>query len=384
MRIIVSIAALLLIGVTFLDAFETILLPRRVNRRFRYSRFYYRGAWFFWRRLSDRLIHGRWRETTLSIFGPFSMLGLFVSWVLSLVLGFAILHWSVASSVATNEHVPPTHGFASCLYLSGTTFFTLGLGDIIPLGPWSRTLMVVESGLGFGFLAIIISYLPVLYQAFSKRELTISLMDARAGSPPCGGEFLVRLARGGRISGADEILREWEQWCAELLESHLSFPVLAYYRSQHANQSWLAALATMLDTCALLLTSFPAGDPYQEQLTFAMARHAAVDIALIFAVRPAKPPEDRLSLEARNRLHALFRRAGLQPNDSPEAAARIAELRAVYEPFLVALAAHFALVLPPMFPPEPSADNWQRSAWMPRTPGIGSLPAGKSEGSHFD
>ncbi len=381
MRAFVFVVGLLLIFITLLDAFETILLPRRINRRFRYSRFYYRGAWSLWRRLAVTMCKDKWRETMLSVFGPLSMLGLFCSWVISLIVGFAMLYWPATSAT--------THGadgmtFETYLYLSGTTFFTLGLGDVIPHGRTPRMLAVVEAGLGFGFLAIIISYLPVLYQAFSRRELTISLMDARAGSPPAGGEFLSRLARGGRIGAADEMLRDWEQWSAELLESHLSFPVLAYYRSQHANQSWLAALTTMLDTCALMLTSFPSNDPYQVQLTFAMSRHAAVDIALIFAVRPSQPVNDRLPPQARATLHDQFRAAGLQPNDSPEGANRLAELRAVYEPFLAALAAHFMLVLPPILAPDASADNWQRSAWMPRAPGIGSLPAGKTGGDHFD
>src|SRR5262249_8204919 len=162
------------------------------------------------------------------------------------------------------------------LYLSGTTFFTLGLGDVTPGAPLGRTLTVVESGLGFFFLAVVVGYLPVLYQAFSGRETTISLLDARAGSPPSAGECLLRLARSGNLAAIDAVLVGWERWAAELLESHLSFPVLSYYRSQHDNQSWLAALASILDTCAILMVEIKNANLYQAQLTFAMARHAAV------------------------------------------------------------------------------------------------------------
>lgn len=383
MRTPAVIAALLLILVTLLDAFETILLPRRVNHRFRYSRYYDRGVWLLWRRLATAVPQGRWREATLGTFGPLSMLGLFLSWIASLVLGFAALHWSIATRLSGSGHAGAPGGFPAYLYFSGTTFFTLGLGDVSPLGRLPRVLTVAESGLGFGFLAVIISYLPVLYQAFSRREVTISLMDARAGSPPAAGELLVRLARAGRMDAGESMLRQWEQWCAELLESHISFPVLAYYRSQHGNQSWLTALATMLDTCALLLTSFPAGDSYQAQLTFAMARHAAVDMCLIFAVPPRAPAGERLPPAPRSLLHEALRIAGVKANESPEADARLNELRGMYEPFLAALADHLMLPLPPMIAAEPSADNWQRSAWQRRTPGIGSLPAGKSDGDHF-
>jgi len=381
---IALIAGLSLLLMTLLDGFETILLPRRINRRFRYSRLYYRGAWRLWRRLAHIGQPSRLRESMLSVFGPLSMLGLFLSWVASLILGFAIVHWAIGSEVADSAHLHLGSRFATDLYLSGTTFFTLGLGDVVPLGAWPRALTVAESGLGFGFLAIIISYLPVLYQAFSKREVTISLMDARAGSPPGGGEFLARLAHAGQMESANAILREWEQWCAELLESYLSFPVLAYYRSQHANQSWIASLTTMLDACALMLTTLPSRDSHQVQLTFAMARHSAVDIALIFNVRPKPAAADRLSDDALRQLHDLVRKTGAQPDDSPEAAKRLTELRGVYEPFVVALASHFMLVLPPPVPAEPSADNWQRSAWMARVPGIGRLPLGRTGGDHFD
>ena len=377
MHTLVLPAGPLLILATLVDGFETILVPRRINRRFRYSRLYYRGTWAVWRRLASALPAGRWREAALGAFGPLSMLGLFGSWITSLIVGFAALHWALASDPPHG----PTSGLATDLYFSGTTFFTLGLGDVTPVSGPSRALTVVESGLGFGGLAAIIGYLPVLYQAFSRREVTISLMDARAGSPPAGGEALVRLARDGRADAVDAMLREWEQWAAELLESHISFPVLAFYRSQHANQSWLAALATMLDACALLLSDFPppGGSSHQAQLTFAMTRHAAVDLALIFGVTPRPPAVDRLPADARASLHAALGRAE-HPTDG-----RLAEIRGLYEPFLDALADRFLLALPPVARGGSEADNWQRSASMPRTPGIGRLPAAaRVTGSHFD
>jgi hypothetical protein len=268
------------------------------------------------------------------------------------------------------------------LYFSGTTYFTLGLGDVVPRPGWPRFLTVMESGVGFGFLAIIISYLPVLYQAFSRREVTISLMDGRAGSPPTGGEFLRRSKRGGQPYPENAILQEWERWCAELLESHLSFPVLGYYRSQHGNQSWLAALTAMLDACALLLTVLPAEQTQQAQLTFAMARHAAVDITLIFALRPPDPK--RVPARAvQAQFKTMLEKIGRQPEEFPGLESRFAELRALYEPFVDSLAHHFVLTLPPVAPTIHIDDNWQRSAWMSITPGIGAL-SGRSGADHFD
>jgi hypothetical protein len=379
MHVFALVAAAALILATLTDGFETILLPRRINRRFRYSRLYYRGAWCLWRRAASALPAGRYRETTLGVFGPLSMLGLFVSWITGLVLAFGLLHWSLAPDSLHGT----TAGLPTDLYFSGTTFFTLGLGDVVPTAGAARALTVVEAGVGFGFLAVIIGYLPVLYQAFSRREVTISLMDARAGSPPTGGEALVRLAEHGRGDAIDAMLREWEQWAAELLESHISFPVLAFYRSQHANQSWLAALATMLDACALLLTTahpVAEGSSHQAQLTFAMARHAVVDLALVFGVQPHPPADDRLSADARRAVLAALGRTDVAPGADD----RLTEIRGMYEPFLAALADHFLLALPPVASGGSTADNWQRSAYMPRTPGIGSLPVGRGGGDHFD
>jgi hypothetical protein len=369
------IFGLLLVLITLLDGFETILVPRRINHRLRFSRFYYRSAWAVWRHIGKALRPGKFREALLGVFGPLSLLGLFGSWMLSLVIGFALLQWSTIPSAGPHS-ATMENNFRDCLYFSGSTCFTLGLGDVQPRPGIERFYAVAECGVGFGFLAIIISYLPVLYQAFSRRESIISLLDARAGSPPSGGEFLMRLAQNGRVAAPDDILREWERWCAELLESHISFPLLAYYRSQHSNQSWLATLTTMLDASALLLRTLPAGDSYQAQLTFAMARHAAVDICLIFGIRPCEPASDRLPTDAKARLHAVIAPSLPDPATDPATAIepRLAELRSMYEPFLQAMSDRFLLTLPPVVGVR-TADNWQRSAWMPKTPGIGSLPA---------
>jgi hypothetical protein len=312
------------------------------------------------------------------MFGPLSLLGLFAMWMLGLIVGFGLLHWSLGTVLQ-----PASNGtsLATYLYLSGTTFFTLGYGDLTPEHTFGRWLAVVEAGLGFGVLAVTISYLPVLYQAFSRREVTISLLDARAGSPPSAGAMLMRMARAGSLAKMESFLREWEQWAAELLESHLSFPVLSYYRSQHDNQSWLAALTTMLDTCALLLAEVK-GNTYQAQLTFAIARHAAVDLCLVLKTTPKAPGTDRLPASEREKLRDLLRGAGVELLDDVSGK-KLTELRGLYEPFVNSLSDRFLLGLPGIIPEEGAADNWQRSAWMRRTPGIGSLPMVQGDEEHF-
>ncbi len=379
MRIIAALAGITIIVLVLVDGFESIIQARHVTRRYRYTRLFYVMNWSLWRRLAMHIPAGPHRDDQLGRFGPVSLLGLFASWMAALIFGFALLNWSL-STVLPPSGPPP--GFATYLYTSGVAFFTLGYSDIVPNAPAGRVLTVIEAGVGFGFLAIVISYLPVLYQAFSRREVTISLLDARAGSPPSAMQFLTRLGT-GNFEAVDRILAEWERWSAELLESLISYPVLAYYRSQHDNQSWLAALTAILDTCAILIVQVKNDHLYQAQLTFAMARHAAVDAALVLRVRPRAPDPDRLPPEQLQKLQDLLRQAGIGLADGPEVGPTLAQVRAMYEPFVCALAERFLLKLPPIVPEVDSADNWQRSAWMPRAPGIGSLPRATTRGDHF-
>jgi hypothetical protein len=236
--------------------------------------------------------------------------------------------------------------------------------------------------MGFGFLAVVISYLPVLYQAISRREITISLLDARAGSPPTAGELLRRFGDAQGSAGVGQLLTEWEHWAAELLESHLSFPVLSYYRSQHDNQSWLAALTTILDTTALLIAGLRSSQSHHARLTFAMARHAAVDLGLVFQTPPRSPQPDRLTDADFAKLRESVRAAGLEMLDNPAAAQALADLRSLYEPFVNALAAYFQFAVPAFQPVSPTVDNWQTSPWARRSPGLSGLPAGGADDEH--
>ncbi len=376
------IPAIAIIVIVLIDAFEVVLLPRRVRHGFRLAKQFYQVSWLAGRTAARLLPPGRWRTGFLSTFGPLSLFFLIVAWALGLIVGFALLHWSLGASLHAE---PPTAKitFWTYFYFSSTTFFTLGYGDLVPTGPLSRLLSVAESGTGYIFLAVVISYLPVLYQAFSRRETTIALMDARAGSPPCAGEFLRRLAVGKPPGGAGPFLAEWERWSADLLESHISFPVLSYYRSQHENQSWVATLTTILDASAVLITCVDGPDTYQARLTFAMARHAAVDLALVFQSHP-QPPLDRLPKADFSRLLLRLHEAGMKARNCATALAALTELRALYEPVVNALAARFLLSLPPFQLDTPPVNNWQTSPWMARSPALGDLPSAGKGDDHFD
>ena len=358
MKAIFTVSSILLILAILLDAFEVVVLPRRVTRRIRFARVFYRATWIPSAALARRISSSNRRETYLGFFGPLSLILLLSVWAVGLIIGFAALHWSLETPI---KGAAAPLSFGEYAYLSGTTFFTLGYGDLTPSGSLGHGLAVLESGVGFGFLALIIGYLPVIYQAFSRREASISLLDARAGSPPSAAELLRR--HGQNTEELDRLLHDWERWAADLMESHLSYPVLCYYRSQHNNQSWLTALTAVLDASALVMVGMEGTPKRQAQLTFAMARHAVVDLAQIFNTAPREPSPDRLPSSELNRLRAILSAADVRLADGLDAEQRLAELRKMYEPFVWALADFLFIQLPLWVPADKSFDNWQTSRW---------------------
>ncbi|MGQ0702197.1 MAG: potassium channel family protein [Gemmatimonadales bacterium] len=360
-----------LLAIILWDAFETIVLPRRVHRRFRLTRLFYRATWHPWRAIA-KLLPRRPQDAFLSFFGPLSLLLLLAIWAMGIVFAFGMLHWAAGSAL-----VGAAPGLATDVYLSGTTFFTLGLGDVAPVSPFSKALVVLEAGTGFAFLALVIGYFPVLYQAFSRREMAITLLDARAGSPPTAGELLRRYRWDTSGEALAHLLRDWERWAADLLESHLSYPAIAYFRSQHYNQSWLGALTTILDASAFVMVAMEERHGRQARLTFAMARHAAVDLAQVFHT-PPKGPAERLGEAEVARLLAGLSDSGLPLREDVRTSRvvhRLEELRRMYEPYVTALAWHLAMNLPPWVRDDDRPDNWQTSAWE-RPPGPPGLPPG--------
>jgi hypothetical protein len=338
------------------DAFEVMLLPRRVQRRWRFVRLYFKATWWVWSVFARRRAVGAPRERLLSIYGPLSMAVLFGIWSSVLIFAFGLIQWS-AQTMGSQE----ASDFGDQLYLSGVTFFTLGYGDVVPHTNAARIVSVLEAGSGFGLIAVVIGYLPVLYQLFARREAHVLQLDARAGSPPTAMTMLKRHAESGGLDDLDEVLRTWEIWGADLLESHLSYPMLAYYRSQHDDQSWLGALVAIMDVCTLVLIGVEEVRPLQARMTFAMARHVVIEIARSLGVPTNQSTEgSRLSHEEFEKLMACFAEADLSWNGGPEAELTLAAIRATYEPVCAALGQFLLIPLPGWIPSDNTPDHWDR------------------------
>jgi len=375
--IIEVVCGLVIIWVVLLDAFETVVLPRRVLRNFKLTAYFYRRTWIPWSRVASHIRKTSRQQNFLGYFGPLSLILLLGFWATGLIFGFALIQHGIGGhEQLSGERLT----FGKIVYHSGETFFTLGYGDIVPTSGAARTLSVIEAGMGFAFLGVVIGYIPVVYSSFSRREIQISMLDARAGSPPSAAELLIRLAGRSEDPGVeqkvlDEVLREWERWAAELLESQISYPVLSFFRSQHSNQSWLAALTTMLDVTSLVLAGIDGVHPGQAKLTFAMARHAAVDLAQVVNAKHDPTAPNRLPDQEYESLRQALATAGLRLRTDEDGRDKLAKLRSMYEPYAHSAARNLMLTLPPWRHPDRIRDNWQTGPWdrLIQAQGLGTL-----------
>jgi hypothetical protein len=360
-----AIFGFVVICVVLLDAFETVVLPRRVTRHFRLTAWFYRRTWIPWKEIAGRIRTPSRQQSFLGYFGPLSLIMLLAFWAGTLIMGFALVQYGIGEHEQLS-HEPIT--FGRIVYHSGQTFFTLGYGDILPTSTLARALSVVEAGMGFAFLGVVIGYLPVVYGSFSRREIQISMLDARAGSPPTAKELLVRLAGTSEDPAIeqtvlDEVLRDWERWAGELLESGISYPVLSFFRSQHSNQSWLGALMTMLDVTSLVITGIEGIHSGQARLTFAIARHAAVDLAQVVNARYDPEAPERLTDADFETLRVTLAAAGLKLRGGDDARQKLTRLRSMYEPYIHSTAKNLMVALPPWQHPAKTRDNWQAGPW---------------------
>jgi hypothetical protein len=363
--IVTAIVGAAIIWVVLLDAFETVVLPRRVLRNFKLTAYFYRRTWIPWRRIARHIKTPSRQQNFLGYFGPLSLILLLGFWAAGLIFGFSLIQYGIGGHEQLNQE-PLT--FGRIIYHSGETFFTLGYGDIVPTSGAARALSVFEAGMGFAFLGVVIGYIPVVYSSFSRREIQISMLDARAGSPPSAAELLIRLAGRTEDPGMDqkvfdEVLRDWERWSAELLESQISYPVLSFFRSQHSNQSWLGALTAILDVSSLVLTGIEGVNPGQAKLTFAMARHAAVDLAQVVNARYDPQAPDRLPEAEFESLRDALASAGLRLRTDEWGRDKLKKLRSMYEPYLHSTARNLMLTLPLWKHAEKTRDNWQAGPW---------------------
>ncbi|HEY2771262.1 MAG TPA: hypothetical protein VGI87_11865 [Solirubrobacteraceae bacterium] len=356
MHLLVALLSLALLALMLAEFFVVFLLPRRVKRDPAIARALLRSLWVPWRAVGRRLPRTL-ADTTLGVFGPFGLLAILAMLSVGVIVAFSGLQWGTSAHFDNHHH----GNVGNDLYLSAATFFSASVA-FTPVNGLGRTMQVIEAATGFGFLAIAIGYMPALFQAFSRRETAVSRLDPRAGSPPSAGALLEHSGLRGGWSELDDYLREWETWTAELMETHLSYPILGWFRSQHVNQNWLAALTTVVDACAYCIAYGPEDAVEASELTFRVGRHALADLAYAFSPRRLRrdPTLDRprLTAESLATLRERLEGSGLHVDERPESRHRLEELRQGYEPYAIAISRQLALDLPDWLGSEETRENW--------------------------
>lgn len=355
--IIFSILGILIVLTILWDAFETVILPRRVSRRIRLARMFYRTLWRLWKKGKKLFKSASSNKDYLGYFGPLSLILLLEFWTISLIIGFALINFGLQDLQSNYKE----NNFITYFLSSGETFFPVGLIDGIPKQPLARFLSIIEAGTGLALLALVIGYLPVLYQGFSRREVNINLLDSHAGSPPNAMYLFEQHSDGNIIDELMPQLEGWEIWCAELLETHISYPVLVYYRSQHDNQSWIATLLMILDASAVILVSKNKTLHNYARSTFAIARHAAVDLTQTFFLTPHPPAQDRLPKEDFQKLRESLKKSGLPLKEDREAEQKLNYLRKLYEPLVYSLSEYFLMPITPFIAKTEVEETWRRT-----------------------
>jgi Ion channel len=208
------------------------------------------------------------------------------------------------------------------------SLLTFGFGDLVPTGGLARVAVIVEGATGLGLFALVITFLFALFGEFQRREVLVITLSARAGAPPSGLALLQTYANDGMVERLADVFADWEVWSAQVLDSHLSYPILAWFRSTHDNQSWLSALGAVLDAATFVLTTIEDVPRGPARLMRQGGVHLVTDLGQYFRVEAAQDPyvEEAEFAAARGHLRA----AGYHLGDQQTAWNAFSRLRTEY------------------------------------------------------
>jgi len=279
LEVLELILGIVVVAYVLNDVFQSVVVPRPTPARYRITRWVVRPGWRAWRWMGLRTSSSGERERMLGMFAPLVVVVLLVLWLSGLALGFGFIFFALRGQLH-----PVVQDFPTALYFAGTSVLTIGFGDFVATSGLGRVLALVAGGTGLGTIALAISFLFSLYASFQRREIQIVTLDARAGAPPSGVTLLETMAKLGMIDDLPRFFGDWEKWAAEVLDSHLAYPVLAYFRSSHDNESWVSALGAVLDATTLLLTTVVDGPRGPAKLMFAVGTHLVEDLGRYFRI----------------------------------------------------------------------------------------------------
>lgn len=334
MQWVEAAAGLVLVWAALNDVFASVVVPRPRPGRYRPSAFLIRTTWRVWRAAVDRA--GERAEPRLGVYAPLVLVTVVALWIAMLIAGFGLLFHAAADQLR-----PPPTDLATAAYFAAIALLTVGFGDVVPIGAVARTLAIAAAVTGLAVVALTITYLFSLYGSLERRELLVTTLDERAGAPPSGVRLLEESSQAGLLDDLPRLFERWEEWAAHLLDTHQAHPVLAYFRSSHDRESWVAALGALLDAATLVVTTLEAGPRGPAQAMRGIGTHAVEDLARVFGLTAERDcGVERAEFDdAYARLSAAGHR--LRPADAAWEA--FVSSRADYAAALNALARHFAV-----------------------------------------
>jgi hypothetical protein len=329
----------LILAVAFYDVFQSVVLPRPSIGKLRVAPWILRPLWASWRWLGTRESRIERRENWLGTFGPVGLIALLGFWSLSIILGYALIIDGIPDQIQ-----PPPADFWASLFFSASTMLPLSYGDILPMEPLARVVVLAESATGLALIALVISLLFSLYGSFQRREELVVTLDALAGAPPAGLQILETVASHRMPDELRITFDDWRRWSAAVLESHLAYPILVYFRSSHDNEAWLNSFGAVMDAATLVLSTVISEDATEghARLMFKVGNHLVEDLAWYFRFKNAGVPiVERAEFDdARERLV----KAGFHCRESDVAWTEFAALRSKYASPLNLLARRLAIL----------------------------------------
>jgi hypothetical protein len=365
MAAVFLVAGALIVVSTFTDVFQSVIVPRPARRRLRASSYISRWGWRAWRWFGHSAIKNETREDFLGTFAPFLLVGLLMFWVASLIVGYGCIFFALRTGLK------PVPDFGAALYFAGTSLLTVGFGDIVPVDPLTRYLSVVAGASGFGIVAILTTFLFAIFGSYQSREAFVVALSNRAGAPPSGVELIEIHARMQNIDGLTQTLREGQMWMAAVLETHLAYPVLNYFRSTHDDISWVGALGALLDASTIVITTLDIPNKAEAKFVNRLGRHFVNDFAHYFGLPDgAEVGVERAEFDlAYERLAA----AGIPMVERSQAWLAFIDVRSTYASRLNAMA-QFWRIPPAQWVGDRSLIGHHPPLRVPREVDVASLP----------
>jgi hypothetical protein len=296
MTVIEWIAAalgLVIVLSTLMSVVTSLVLPRLGSSRI--QKYAGRGMITLFSRISHRFETYEARDRFLALQAPLYLIVILGIWLAALLVGFALLLWPFMR----------TGGLIHAITVSGSSLFTLGFASEAGAGP--RFLVFCAAAAGLTIVALQIAYLPVLYGAFNRREVLVTMLDSRAGSPAWGPELLARSELVDNVHNLASLYQRWEEWAADVAETHASYPVLLWFRSPHPYRSWVIGLLAVLDAAAMQQATQPLLAPSEARAFLRMGYMCLRDLATVVGLTfdPDPKPNDHIQLTEDNYQDAI-------------------------------------------------------------------------------